>query len=136
MLSFKPAFSLSSFTLTNRLFSYSLLYAIRVVSATCPRFFILIIKPAFSLSSFTLLKRLFSSSSLSAIRVVSFTYWSLLMFLLAILIPAYNSSSPTILLLYSVYTLNKQGDRRQPHCTPFSILNQSIVPYRVLTVAS
>ena len=40
MLSFKPAFSLSSFTLTNRLFSYSLLYAIRVVSATCPRFFI------------------------------------------------------------------------------------------------
>ena len=32
MLSFKPAFSFSSFTLFNRLFSYSLLSAIRVVS--------------------------------------------------------------------------------------------------------
>ena len=33
MLSLKPAFSLSSFTLINRLFSFSLLYAIRVVSS-------------------------------------------------------------------------------------------------------
>ena len=33
----------------------------------------------------------------------------------------------------SVYKLNKQGDNKQP-CTPFSILNQSVVPYRVLTV--
>ena len=33
MLSFKPAFSLSSFTFIRRLFSSSLLYAIRVVSS-------------------------------------------------------------------------------------------------------
>ena len=32
--------------------------------------------------------------------------------------------------------LNKQGNSRQPCCTPFLILNQSIVPYRVLTVTS
>ena len=51
------------------------------------------LKPAFSLSSFTFIKRLFSSSSLSAIRVMSCTYLRLLVFLLAILIPAYASSS-------------------------------------------
>ena len=32
----------------------------------------------------------------------------------------------------SVYRLNKQGDSRQPCCTPFLILNQSVFPYRVL----
>ena len=35
-----------------------------------------------------------------------------------------------------VYKLNKQGDNREPFCTPFSILSWSVVPYRVLTVAS
>ena len=49
--------------------------------------------PTFSLSSFTFIKRLFSSSSLSAIRVVSSAYLRLLIFLLAILITAYASSS-------------------------------------------
>ena len=52
-------------------------------------------KPTFSLSSFTFIKRLFGSSSLSAIRVVSSAYLRLLVFLLAILIPACASSSPT-----------------------------------------
>ena len=47
-------------------------------------------KPAFSLSSFTFIKRLFSSSLLSAIRVVSTAYLRLLIFLLAILIAAWN----------------------------------------------
>jgi len=51
-------------------------------------FWMLIFKPAFPLSSFTFIKRLFSSSSLSAIRVVSSMYLRLLIFLLAILIPA------------------------------------------------
>ena len=51
-------------------------------------FWMLIFKPAFSLSSFTFIKRLFSSSLLSAVRVVSFAYLRLLIFLLAILIPA------------------------------------------------
>ena len=47
----------------------------------------------FSLSSFTFIKRLFSSSSLSVISVVSSAYPRLLIFLLAILIPACASSS-------------------------------------------
>ena len=51
-------------------------------------FWMLSFKPTFSLSSFTFMKRLFSSSLFSAIRVVSSAYLSLLIFLLAILIPA------------------------------------------------
>ena len=58
-------------------------------------------KPAFSLSSFTFIKRLFSSSLLSARRVVSCAYLRLLIFLLAILIPAYASSSLPFLMMYS-----------------------------------
>ena len=57
-------------------------------------FWMLSFKSTFSLSTFTFIKRLFSSSSLSAIRVVSSAYLRLLIFLPAILIPAYASSSP------------------------------------------
>ena len=60
-------------------------------------FWMLSFKPAFSLSSFTFIKRLFSSFSFSAIRVVSSAYLRLLIFLLAILIPACASSSPGFL---------------------------------------
>ena len=60
----------------------------------------------------------------------------LLIFLLCILILACDSSSLAFLIMCSAYRLNKQGDCRQPCPTPFSILNQSVVPYRVLTVAS
>ena len=56
-------------------------------------FWMLSYKPTFSLSTFTFIKRPFSSSSLSAIRVVSSAYLRLLIFLLAILIPACASSS-------------------------------------------
>ena len=99
-------------------------------------FLIFSFKPALSLSSFSLIKRLLSSSSLSAIRVVSSAFpLRLLMFLLPILIPACNSSKPVFLMMYLVYRLNKQGDSRQP-CGTLSILNQSVVPYRVSTVAS
>ena len=42
MLSFKPTFSLSSFTFNKRLFSYSLLSAIRVVSSAYLRLLILL----------------------------------------------------------------------------------------------
>ena len=87
-------------------------------------------------SSFTFIKRLFSSSSLSAIRVVSSAYLRLLIFLLAVLIPACASSSPAFGMMYSAYKLNKQGDNIQPWCTPFLIWNQSVVPCPVLTVAS
>ena len=64
-------------------------------------FWMLSFKPTFSLSSFTFIKRLFSSSSLSAIRVVSSACLRLLIFLLAILIPACASSSPAFLMMYS-----------------------------------
>ena len=92
-------------------------------------------KPTFSLSSFTFIKRLFSSSSLSSIKMVSSAYLRLLIFLLAILIPACASSSLAFLMMYSAYELNKQGDNIQPWRTPFSIWAQSLVPWPVLTVA-
>ena len=92
-------------------------------------------KPTFSLSSFTFIKRLFSSSLLSAIRVVSSAYLRLLIFLPAILIPAYASSSLAFHVMYSAYKLNKQGDSTHPWYTPFPIWNQSVVPSPVLTVA-
>ena len=96
-------------------------------------------KPAFSLSSLILIKRLFSSPSLSAIRVVSSAYLRLLIFLLAILIPACDSSSPAFHMMYSAYMLSKQwhiSDNIQPWCTSLPILNQFIVSCPVLTVVS
>ena len=99
-------------------------------------FWMLSFKPTFSLSSFTFIKGFLSSYSLSAIRVVSSAYLRLLIFLPAILIPAFPSSSPEFLMMYSAYKLNKQGDNIQPWCTPFPIWNQSVVPRPVLTVAS
>ena len=68
--------------------------------------------------------------------VVSSAYLRLLIFLLAILIPACASSSPPFRMIYSAYKLNKQNDNIQPWCTPFLICNQSAVPCPVLTVAS
>jgi len=65
-------------------------------------------------SPFTFINRLFSSSSLSAIRMVSYAYLRLLIFLLAILIPACASSNPAFHIMYSVYKLNKQGGNIQP----------------------
>ena len=90
-------------------------------------------KPTFSLSSF--IKRFFSSS-LSAIRLVSPAYLRLLIFLPAILIPAYALSSSELLMMYSAYKLNKQHDNIHPWRTPFPIWIQSVVPCPVLTVAS
>ena len=98
-------------------------------------FWMLSFKPTFSLSSFTFIKRLFISS-LSAIMVVSSAYLRLLIFLLAILIQAYASSSPAFLMMYSAYKLKKPGDNIQPQCTSFPIWNQSVVPCPVLTIAS
>ena len=64
-------------------------------------------KPTFSLSSFTFIKRLFSSSSLSIIRVVSSAYLRLLIFFLAIFIPACASFSPAFHMMYSAYKFKK-----------------------------
>ena len=73
-------------------------------------FWMLSFKPTFLLSSFTFVKWLFSSSSLSATRVMSSAYLRLLIFLPAILIPAYASSNPVFFMMYSAYKLNKHGD--------------------------
>ena len=101
-------------------------------------FWMLSFKPTLSLSSFTFNKRFFSASSLSAMRVVSSIYLKLLIFSLAILIPACASSSPAFHLMYIVYKLNKEA--RWQHSTlmysPFPVWNQSIVPCSVLTIAS
>ena len=94
-------------------------------------FLILIFKPTFSFYFFTLIKRFFSSSSLPAIRMVSSAYLGLLIFLPANLIPSCASSSMAFHIMYSAYKLNIQ-----PWHTPFPILNQSVVPYLVLSVAS
>ena len=99
-------------------------------------FWMLCFKPDFSLSSFTFIKRLFSSSSLSAISVVWSAYLKLLIFLVATLIPACESSSPAFYMMYSAWKLNKLGDNIQPWRTPFPTLNHSIVPIPVLTVSS
>ena len=103
-------------------------------------FWMLSFRPAFSLSSFTFNKRLFTSSLLSAISVVSSVYsdyrFRLFIFLLAVLIPACASSSLAFHMTYSACKLSKQGDNIQPWRTPFSVWNQSIVPFLVLTVAS
>ena len=63
-------------------------------------------------------------------------YLRLLIFLPAILIPAFASSRPAFLMMFSAYKLNKQGDNMQPWRTLFPIWNQSVVPCPVLTVAS
>ena len=81
-------------------------------------------------------KRLFNFSWLSAIKVVSSAYLRLLIFLPAILIPAYDSSSLEFHIMNSTYQLNKQNDNIQPWHTHFPILNRSCVPCPVLTVAS
>ena len=99
-------------------------------------FWMLSFKPGFSLSSFSFIKRLFSSSFLSAIKAVSSAYLRLLIFLLAILIPACDSFSPVFCMMYSAYKLNKQSDSIQPWYTAFPVLNQSVVSCLVLTVAS
>ena len=65
-------------------------------------FWMLSFKPTFSLSSFTFIKRLFSSS-LSAIRVVSSVYLRLLIFLPAILIPAYASSTMALHMISLIH---------------------------------
>ena len=86
-------------------------------------FWMLSFKPTFSLFSFPFIKRLFSFSPLSAIRVVLSAYLRVLIFLLAILVPACVSSSLAFHMMYSAHTLNDQGDNMQPWCTPFPIWN-------------
>ena len=98
-------------------------------------FWMLSFKPGYSLSSFIFIKRLFSFFSLSTVRVMSSAYLRLLIFLLAIWIPACDSSGPALHMVYSENKVNKQGDDIQPCHTPFPVMNQSVVPCLVLTVS-
>ena len=98
-------------------------------------FWMLSFKSTSLLSSFTFLKRL-NSSSPSAIRAVPSADLRLLIFLPAILCSACTTYSPALLMTYSAYKLNKQGDNTQPWHIPFPIWDQSVVSYPVLTVAS
>ena len=89
-------------------------------------------KPAFSVSSLS------SRGSLVLLHFLPLKCYHLRLsvFLMAVLIPACDSSSPAFRMMYSAYKLKKQGDNIQPWCTPFPIWNQSIIPCPVLTVAS
>ena len=65
-----------------------------------------------------------------------YAYLRLLIFLPAILIPAWDSTSPVFHMVFSAYKLNNQGDSTQLCRTPFPILDQLVVPCPVLTVVS
>ena len=71
-----------------------------------------------------------------AFRVVSSAYLRLLIFFLAILIPPYDSSSPSFCMSFSPYEFNKHRDNIQLYHTPLPTLNQSFVLCLLLTVAS
>ena len=122
-------------SLTVSIVSSSICHEVMGPDAMILVFWMLSFKPIFSLSSFTFIKSLFSFLH-AAIRVGSSAYLRLLKFFLAILIPAYASSSPAFHIMYSAYKFSKQGDNIHPWCTPFPIWNQSVVLCPVLTVAS
>ena len=90
-------------SVTISIVSPSICHEVMGLDAMILVFWMLSFKPTFSLSSFTFIKRLFSSSLLSAIRVVSSAYLRLLIFLLAVSIPACASSSPAFHMMYSAY---------------------------------
>ena len=123
-------------SVTISIFSPSICLEVMGLDAMILVFWTLSFKPVFLLSSFTYIKRLFSSSLLSAISWVSSAYLRLLILLSAILILACETSSLVFCMIYSAYKLNKQSDNTYSQCTPFPILNQSVVSCLLLTVAS
>ena len=88
-------------SVTVSIVSPSICHEVMVPDPVILVFSMLSFKPTYSLSSSTFIKRLFSSSSFSAIRVVSSAYLRLLIFLLAILIPACASPSLAFHMMYS-----------------------------------
>ena len=70
-----------------------------LIKVTC-FFLMLSFKPALSHSTFIFIQRLVSSSSLSASRMVSSAHLRLSIFLLAIFIPACDSSSPAFCIIH------------------------------------
>ena len=94
--------------------SHSVCHEVMGPDAMILVFWMLSFKPTSSLFSFIFIKRLFNSSSLSAIRAISSAYLRLLMFLVAVWIPACSPSSPIFHELYSADKLNKCSDNIQP----------------------
>ena len=92
-------------SVTVSIFPSSICQEVMWLNAMIFTFWKLHFKPVFSLSSFTYIKKLFSSFSLSANKVVSSAFLRLLIFLLAILIPAYESSGPAFHTTYSACQL-------------------------------
>ena len=92
--------------------SPSICHEVMWLDAMILAFWMLSFKLAFLLY-FIHIRRLFSSFSLSAIRMVLSTYLRLLIFLLAVLIPACDSYSPGFLMMYLACKLNKQRDNIQ-----------------------
>ena len=123
-------------SITVSIVSPSLCHEVMGTNAMILVLWMLSFKLAFSLLFFNFIKRLSSSSSLSTIRMMSSLYLRLLIFLPAIWIPAFASSSPAFLMMYSAHKLKKQGDNIQHWHTPFPIWNQSVFPCLGLTVAS
>ena len=118
-------------SITASIFSPFIGYQVMGPEATTLVFWMFSFKPVFFFFftfSFHPQQEAFSSSPLSVIRVVSSAYLRLLIFLLAILITAYDSSTWHFAWCIR-YKLNKQGDNIQPCLTPFSTL------YRVSSVS-
>ena len=116
------------------LFSPSICHEVMGLDAMILVFWMLSFKPVFSLSSFTFIKRLFSFFSLYAIRVVLSAYWRLLIFLLAILIPACDLSSLAFHMMYSACKLNRLSEDlhwcERSLQSPTTIVLLSISPFR------
>ena len=93
---------------------------------------------SWALFSFTLVTSCRSSSLLSANRVVSSAYISnCLFFFLPFSFRTMSSSSRfACLMMYSLYRLNRYGERTHPCLTPFPIDKLSVSPYSVRTFAS
>ena len=115
-------FSLSSFTFIKRLFSFSSLSAIRVVSSAYLRLLIFLAEILIPACSFI-------QSSISHDVLWGYWYFSQKSWFQLV-----ASSSPAFLMMCSAYKLNKQGDNIQPWCTPFPIWNQSVVSCLILTI--
>ena len=115
-------------------FSPSICYEVMKLEPMILVFWMLNFKPIFILfhPHQEALQSLFTFCPLGGVICI----FEVLIFLLANLILACDSSSPAFHILYSAYKVNKQSDNIPAQCSPFLILNQSFVSCLVLTVAS
>ena len=96
-------------------FSPSICYEMLGPGAMILVFWMLSFKPAFSLSSFTSSRGSSAPVCFLPLEWYHLLYLRLLIFLLAILIPACDSSSLTFHMMCSAKKLNKQDDNIQPY---------------------